>query len=328
MSDNNNTDESLWDAEVKYFEKLKAYKAGLKQVDNKVIKQLGIKFHDNLKLVCDMLILPRKLLALEYHRRSLVPYEVKASIIAQLDMDINDDNYREHYEKILNELIQSKYSKSKVVEDTMEYSKQAFINLLADKKVGLRQTYEAILYSGAVWIWCGFEVLIKELWVYALNDCGRYLIKNVIKKLPAQVGMEDDRIRGKNISLDYLAQYDYDLSKKMGSALLHKFDFTSSRGIKDAYSRAFPKSTDIKDAIDDKKIAWLEATRNVIVHNAGIIDREFCDKTNTNITEVGKRLRLNSRKVSEYGNSAMDIGLRVMISVSSNVSYAKSLERK
>ena len=38
------------------------------------------------------------------------------------------------------------------------------------------------------------------------------------------------------------------------------------------------------------------------------------------IMEVGKRLRLNSRKVSEYVNSALDIGLRVMISVSSKSS--------
>ncbi len=92
--------------------------------------------------------------------------------------------------------------------------------------------------------------------------------------------------------------------------------------------RAFPKSTNIRDALDNKRIIELEATRSVIVHNAGIVDEEFCKKMNTSKSEVGKRLQLSSRELSDYGNSTIDIGLRVMTAVSSIVSYVKSLRRK
>lgn len=320
----NQNDEPLWDNNAKYYEQLHKYKVGLKQIRNKALKQLGNKFHENLRLVGDMLLLPQKLLAIEYHKNSYVPFQLKASIIAQLDMDINDENYSEHREKIYYDLLRKKYPKSTIVKDTIKYSKESFLNLLEDEDLGLRPTYQAMLYSCTVWTWCSYEILMKDLWEYALNVSGRSIVKNVTKKLTDTKISSDTNIFRRSISIDYLAQYDFDLSKKMGTALLYKFDFTSSKGIQEAYTYAFPKSIRIKNMLHNDTLIQLEASRNVIVHNAGVIDIDFCKKADTDISNVDKKLPLSNRKISEFINTSCEIGLEVMKSVSSIISNIHS----
>ena len=293
---NSNIKESMYNSKDEM--KTDTLKTGLKKVNIKEIKQLGLKFHDNLDLVANMVTLPHALLSLEHAKRALVPHEIMAALKSRLD-------------------------------EAMDGGEKAFSNLLQDDWIGLRKTYEALLYSGAVWIWCSFEVLMKELWELALNIGGSYASKNVIRNLPNLEGLGGiDLLQGRYISLDYLARYGYNISNQLGSALSCKFYFTSVSGIKEAYLLAFPKSTNISDALDNKRIIGLEATRSVVVHNAGIVDEEFCRKMNTSKSEVGKRLQLNSRELSDYGNSTIDVGLRVMTAVSSIVSYARSLKPK
>lgn len=298
-------------------------KTGLKKVKIKEIKQLGLRFHDNLDLVANMVTLPHALLSLEHAKHALVPHEIMAALKAKIEMKDYFEARKEVFESDVLPKMQT------TLDEAMADGEKAFSNLLQDDWIGLRKTYEALLYSGAVWIWCSFEVLMKELWELALNVGGSYASKNVIRNLPNLEGLGGiDLLQGRYINLDYLARYGYNISNQLGSALSYKFDFTSVNGIKEAYLRTFPKSTNIRDALDNKTIIALEAARNVVVHNAGIIDEEFCKKTNANKSEVGERLQLNSRELSEYGNSAMNVGLRVMTAVSSIVSYAKSLRRK
>ncbi len=300
----------------------------LKKVKNRGVRQRGERFCASLKLVNDMMALPRKLLTLLHYERSIVFYDTKARILAQLSQE-GEDDYQEQYRKELDKLMESQFlpEQEKIVKGALEGGKQTFLQMLENNDIALRETYEAILYSGTVWIWCSFEVLMRELWEYALNVCGRHLGGAVIKRLPSQDRL-GDKIQSKFISLDLLTMYDYDLSKSLGTALLNKFDFTSCSGIWKAYSCAFPKSVDIKHALDNKNVGDLEATRNVIVHNAGIIDVAFCNRTGTSIADVGKRLELSNRKVSEYGNVAIDAGLAVILAVSSNVSYTKAAAGK
>ncbi len=320
----NQIDKLLWDDNARNYEQLRKYKAGLKQVRNKALKQLGNKFHENLSLVDGMLLLPQKLLAIEHHKNSFVPFQLKASIIAQLDMDVNDENYGEHRAKIYYDLLQKQYPKSTIVKDTVKYSKESFLDLLADEDLGLRPTYQAMLYSCTVWTWCSYEVLMKDLWEYALNVSGRSIVKNVVKKLADTKISSDKNIFGKSISIDYLAQYDFDLSKKMGTALLYKFDFTSSKGIQEAYTYAFPKSIGIKNRLHNDTLIQLEASRNVIVHNAGVIDIDFCKKADIDISNVDKKLPLSNRKISEFVSTSCEIGLGVIKSVSSIISNIHS----
>jgi hypothetical protein len=330
MNAGNNIDEPIYDS--KYLLETSPLAKGLKKVKIKEFKLLGEKFHDNLDSVSNMIVLPHTLLAIEHVKRSLVPHELEAALIARVKMiasQANEDDEHEYYSKVREEVFESKVlpNMETMIDEAMEGGEKTFLSLLGYERDKVQKPYQALLYSSIVWVWCSFEVLMKELWEVALNLGGKYTSKNVIKNLP-EVDGSGDVFRRKSININYLAKYDYDLSNRLGSALSYKFDFTSLSGIKGAYTRAFPKSANISDALSNKQILELEAARNVIVHNAGVIDEEYCKKTDTNEGEVGKNLELNSRKVCEYGNSTADTGLRIMIAVSSIVSYAKSLKRK
>lgn len=300
-----------------------ALSTGLKKVKIKRVKQLGINFRDNLDLVENMVALPHALLSLEHCHRAVVPHEIVAAVKARLQKKDFSEARKEVFESQVLPKAQA------IVNQAVDSAENALLNLIQDDWGGLRSTYEALLFSASVWMWCSFEVLMRELWELALNYGGTYASKNVVSKLPRLEHRGSiELLRGRYISLDYLAKHGYNISEKLGSALSSKFDFTSVNGIKEAYLCAFPKSANIRDALEDKGIIRLEATRNVVVHNAGVIDEDFCKKVNASKSQIGKRLQLNTHKLFDYGNSTIDAGLNVIKAVSAILSYAKSLKHQ
>lgn len=300
----------------------------IKKIRRNSIRHLGENLCASLGLVNEMIALPSKLLALLHFERSVVFYDTKARILAQLTQN-GEDNFEEVYRKELDKVIESEFlpESEKIAKGAVEEGKNMFKQMLEKNEIGLRETYDAILDSSTVWIWCSFEVLMRELWKQSLNEGGKYLGNVVIKKLQSQ-DRRTDKIQGKYIRLDYLAKYNYDISKDLGTVLLDKFDFTSCSGICEAYNCAFPRSENIKKALNSKKLSELEAARNVIVHNAGIIDSDFCKRTSTSLAERGNRIRLNNRKVCEYGNAVIEVGIAMMLAVYSNMAYIRSKIKK
>lgn len=298
----------------------------LAKTKRKPVRELGERFRASLELVNDMLLLPTKFLALLHFERSVVFYDTKARILARL----SEGDFHEQYQKSLAALIESQFKPEQdaIVKGAADAGHHMFKDMLERNEMGLRQTYETLLYSGTVWVWCSFEVLVRELWEYALNKGGIYLGGAVAKKLPSH-DQTGDKIKSKYISLDYLAQYNYDLSRNLGTALLNKFDFTSCRGIREAFTCVFPRSKGIKDALASRELDSLEAARSVIVHNAGIIDSEFCKRTQTELANIGERLRLSNQDVCEYGNAVIAVAAGLVLAISSQLTHAsKAAPRK
>lgn len=298
-------------------------------VKHEVIRQSGERFCASLELVNLMLLLPTTFLALMHLERSIAFYETKARILATLRRSQEDD-FEEQYEKELARVLEVEFipATQRIAEQAVESGKHAFADMLEHNRIRLRDTYDTLLYSGTVWIWCSFEVLMRELWEYALNKGGKHLGGAVTSKLPSR-DQAGDKIKGKFISLDWLARFDYDLSRNLGTALLDKFDFTSCKGIREAYSYAFPRSKDIKAALCRKELHNLEAARHVIVHNAGVIDPDFCRRTQTSDTDIGRRLTLSDQNVSDYGNAVIAVGAVIVPAILSHLKYAsKAASRK
>ena len=300
----------------------------IKKIRRNSIRHLGENLCASLGLVNKMIALPSKLLALLHFERSVVFYDTKARILAQLTRN-GEDDFEEAYREELDKVIESEFlpESEKIAEGAVVEGKNMFKQMLEKNEIGLRETYDAILDSSTVWIWCSFEVLMRELWKQSLNEGGKYLGNVVIKKSQSE-DRRTDKIQGKYIRLDYLAKYNYDISKDLGTILLDKFDFTSCKGICEAYNCAFPRSENIEKALISKKLSELEAVRNVIVHNAGIIDSDFCRRTSTSLAEMGNRIRLNNRKVCEYGNAVMEVGIATMLAVYANMAYIRSRIKK
>lgn len=298
---------------------------GLEEIKIDEFKELGEKFKENMEQLDLMISLPITICTIERAKLSLLPLELRAEIRRRIrQAKSGKKEGREEYLKDKQAIWKTEYEPRmhEIVSEAMGKGEEIFGALL--KEDFIYQPYQALLYAGIVWTWCSFEVLMKDLWEAALNMGGKQIRKNILGSITRSPRAQSDRfMQGKYLSLDYLAKFDYNLSSSLGRALSYKFDFSSPYGIKEAYLCTFPRSVTIKEALQNKALVELEARRSVIVHRAGVLDNEFCNKTGTKRREIGKKLELSSEDVYQFGNAVIDIGLKIMKAVSSIISRSK-----
>jgi len=173
----------------------------------------------------------------------------------------------------------------------------------------IRSGSEAILIAQITGLWTAFEALAGDLWVAALNAhpnvlsdlSGKRSKSNKTRAEPEptspdieQERDEPDSEAARYLLIMHLKQNDYDLSQHMGHALRHRYNFTKLERTRDAYWEAFKKHrANVVDAIMDRSLDDLNALRNVIVHKAGIADREFLRDRPQH--EAFKALAMNDR---------------------------------
>lgn len=163
-----------------------------------------------------------------------------------------------------------------------------------------QKSYFSLVYSSIVWIWTLFEIAITDLWETTLNMAFEVLGKEALKRLAkSDISNTEDKIKGKYIRLDYLAEFDYNIREHVGSILKHHFDFSSLYGIKGAYKFAFPKSTTIARSMDNVALKWLSEGRNLVVHKAGYIDDKYKNTIDTK-QNVGEKLIIDARHIEIY----------------------------
>jgi len=100
----------------------------------------------------------------------------------------------------------------------------------------------------------------------------------------------------------------------MGTLLKRKFDFTSVEGVQYAFKAIFKKPSPPEEIFQSSALWLLEATRNVVVHNASIVDEQFTEATkNMKLGYVeGQPLPLDSKLVSRLANASIDSGCKLL----------------
>ncbi len=145
--------------------------------------------------------------------------------------------------------------------------------------------FDALAMGVIVSSWTAFETLSGDLWEVCLNDRpGLGLV--ALDAEPRDDDQESEMVRkGKvryKMPVKLLIECDYNFRNRMGTLLRKKWDFSNKSQSLDAYVKVFrdkKHKNDLKSIFDDQHIRWLSATRNVIVHNAGIADPEFLQLT-------------------------------------------------
>jgi hypothetical protein len=128
---------------------------------------------------------------------------------------------------------------------------------------------QAMLSNMVMGIWTAFEVMASDLWETALNIHPHGLAG-------LQGGDGDSK---KQISLVILQKHDYDLRDKMGTVLKEKLGPRGLQDIRRGYRLAFSKNgKTIEDALASQSLDQLSAVRNVLVHQGGKADQDFCDR--------------------------------------------------
>ena len=199
----------------------------------------------------------------------------------------------------------------------------------------LTEALEAMLASMVVGTWTAFETLTHDLWISALNANPAALaeLKGSPKRISARAGDkmrhddkdeedDDDSPESDDDKKVYLgaihrlSKGTYNLNDRMGSLLCARFKFATLRGIREAYSSAFPdkpkeRVEDLDAALADNGLDALHAVRNVIVHRAGIADDKYTQRSkNVPLAprlEIGDKLPLKGslcRELVDAGTHA------------------------
>ncbi len=254
---------------------------GLKKIANIAI--------NNMKHVVTGLALPQVLLMESIRRSKQINYLIYASKASKISLDTNNDDEKEVLMKIVSE---------KLEKEQMKISNEAIKLLESFKEISLVENAIRIqALNSLVNIWTIFESCTKEIWKYLLNNYQSNFLSNILKESEKS---NIDGISGKTISIELLGKYDFNLNNKLGEILSDKFDFTSCSGIKKAFIALDKKKKDNLIFLDNPIAYKLEITRNLIVHNAGIIDNEYLKKTSIPNQTLGELIDLNIEQYNEF----------------------------
>ena len=172
---------------------------------------------------------------------------------------------------------------------------------------------EALLASTVTAAWTAFETMAADLWVAALNERPR-LAFVALGVEPDSTDSEEEALRKRQKKLSFpawmLLDSDFDLRNEMGTAVskMRKWDFARRNQAASAYQAVFYNEDGISSVFKDSQLGWLVATRNAVVHNAGLADDEFLKLTATHPEfknlACGDRIPLCGKIAGELASSA------------------------
>jgi hypothetical protein len=138
--------------------------------------------------------------------------------------------------------------------------------------------------------------------VYLLNKHQERFLANILE---AKTEEEIEGISGKQISLNLLGKYGFNLNNKLGDILSGKYDFTSCNGIKKAFVDLNKKNKTKLDFLENKDLFKLELLRNLIVHKAGIVDDAYLTRNPSAKVIVGQKIVVGNTEYEEYETAAI-----------------------
>src|SRR4029077_2221551 len=136
--------------------------------------------------------------------------------------------------------------------------------LLTSLKGGFEQAAHELLQQGLVLLWSAFEVLCRDAFEALLNENP--------SKIRALVDHPHTRKRfdAGRLSLDTLVQHEFDLSTRLGTALVEQQDFSRLPTLKAIYAVLYP-DTGLIQTLADRDLWTLHQRRHLIVHRRGIV---------------------------------------------------------
>jgi hypothetical protein len=211
---------------------------------------------------------------------------------------------------------------------------------------------EAVFFSMIQGAWTTFEVMVGDLWEAAINVRPKRLaaldgdgrrIEDIVHALraadlkegrrkssiPPEDGIEVKKIDVSVAEIGNVSEHSFDLQGKMGTLLRTRFDFRTLRKIRDLYGRAFDKPSDpkIDEILSNRSLDALAQVRHVIVHSAGIIDREYVERTrgipNAPKLSEGQPLRLDGELTFNLIDLAVRQAVNLLKAVDSFVSKSR-----
>ena len=170
---------------------------------------------------------------------------------------------------------------------------------------------QELLYQGCVGLWSALEVLIRDNLISYLNE------KPKLAKLITENPKSKKHFELPRITFDYLEDYSFNLSKKMGDLLIEPRDMSDLKSMKIALFTIFP-SASLRKAMNNKTLWELNQIRHLIVHKRGIADEKYIANTNKKI-KIGTNIHIKPLEFERYFMAVVDVGTAIIKEIGSKV---------
>ncbi|MGE0733475.1 MAG: hypothetical protein AB7G15_00670 [Alphaproteobacteria bacterium] len=172
----------------------------------------------------------------------------------------------------------------------------------------LHRSANELLRQVAVMTWGAIEVAVTDAVTCVVNETPELASKlqasEVTKKyLPMKI-----------VSIDTLAEYEFNLSRQMGSFLFSERRMDSVPIIRDVLSTIFPQAKELHRKLRDDMLWLLCQRRHLIVHHRGVVDKAYLSKTPDKLA-IGSQIQINSDDIAAYLTLARDIFENLLIAL-------------
>lgn len=203
--------------------------------------------------------------------------------------------------------------------ELLNHQHKLSFNMLSAQSPEFDDGPEAWMASQIIATWTAFEAMAGDLWEAALNAKPAILAKLDGRNPSSKQKPGDDP---KRIKLDYLYQYNFDLSRQMGTIFVreNRYSFDRLDGIRDAYRDAFSVEGDqVKAIIADKALEVGSLVRNNLVHNGGIIDAVYANRASVlppeAIGAIGSPILIDGALVAKINGPLIEAGHDLVVAV-------------
>lgn len=160
---------------------------------------------------------------------------------------------------------------------------------------------QELRYQASVSLWSCIETLMKDHLLLIFNrDPNLVKLVNAHDKLKKDIGL--DRIES-----DLLFDYRFDLRGSMGSLIFSHPNSGRLANLRLLLNIIYPQAH-LSERLESGPLYELNLKRNLIVHNKGVCDQEYCNRTATSRTK-GERIDISPGELIELYDLASQFSL-------------------
>jgi hypothetical protein len=162
--------------------------------------------------------------------------------------------------------------------------------------------------QAALLTWGAFEALSRDVFRSHLNSRPRAY---ALLLADADLRRRFDLTR---VSIERVADFNFDLSKTMGDLLVEQNDLADLGGIKATYAALFSTDESLRETLNRRELWLLFQRRSLIVHRQGVVDRRYLDASGDD-QQLGSRLRISPSELKNYLRVVADAARRLLLAV-------------
>lgn len=272
---------------------------------NETYSDIFTSFSANIKTLIDTIRIPYELsiskTKLDLYKNIITKERIlNTPLVTETNVDEKKHNDR------ITHLATKKFFETIEKKETKEWAKTQIESFLIDCYESSKDLQIAISESlnlACINTWACFEVFCRDFCQLAINkkpDLIDVIRKNSILK---------DKFNTKNISIEILKEYNYNISNNLGEILIPENDFSNLSILKETLC-CIVKDKQLNKLLNSPDLYYLNQKRHLLVHKKGIIDDYFIKNT-IHQGNLGSKLSIKPEDLKNDLRLIIDIAIEL-----------------